>query len=94
MPGKHSSLSIVPPVKPRPRPLILATGTPHAATSGMTTSEVLSPTPPVECLSATGRPTLDRSSCSPLAAITSVSVASSASSMPRQMTAISQAASW
>ena len=92
MPGNDSSLSIVPPVKPRPRPLILPTGTPQAATSGMTTSEVLSPTPPVECLSATGRPIGDRSSCVPLAAMTWVNVAASSASMPRQHTAISQAA--
>ena len=92
MPGNDSSLSTVPPVKPRLRPLILPTGTPQAATSGMTTSEVLSPTPPVECLSATGLPITDRSSCSPLAAITRVSIAASSGGMPRQQTAISQAA--
>ena len=50
-PGIDSSLSIVPPVNPRPRPLILATLPPHAATSGPTTRVVLSPTPPVLCLS-------------------------------------------
>ena len=94
MPGNDSSLSMVPPVKPRPRPLILPTGTPHAATRGMTTNDVLSPTPPVECLSATGLPMDDRFSCSPLAAMTSVSVAISSGSIPRQQTAISQAASW
>ena len=60
-PGIDSSLSSVPPVWPRPRPQSLATGTPQAATSGATTSVVLSPTPPVECLSATGRPIDDRS---------------------------------
>ena len=36
---------------PSPRPDIIGTGTPHAATSGATTSDVLSPTPPVLCLS-------------------------------------------
>ncbi len=46
-----SSLSIVPPVCPRPLPLILATGTPIEATSGITMRLILSPTPPVECLS-------------------------------------------
>ena len=44
-------LSMVPPVWPRPRPLILAILTPQAATMGVITSVVLSPTPPVECLS-------------------------------------------
>ena len=34
----------------------LPDGTPHAATIGATASEVLSPTPPVECLSTTLRP--------------------------------------
>ncbi len=33
-PGIASSLSSVPPVWPRPRPLTIGTGTPHAATSG------------------------------------------------------------
>ena len=46
-----SSLSMVPPVCPSPLPDILATGTPQAATSGAKTRVVLSPTPPVECLS-------------------------------------------
>ncbi len=50
---------------PRPRPDSLAIGTPQAATSGATTSVALSPTPPVECLSTTGRPTADMSSRSP-----------------------------
>ena len=46
-----SNLSVVPPVWPKPRPLILATGTPQAATRGASTRVVVSPTPPVECLS-------------------------------------------
>ncbi len=41
---------------PSPRPLIFPNGTPHAATIGPTASEVLSPTPPVECLSTTRLP--------------------------------------
>jgi hypothetical protein len=49
--GIVSSLSTVPPVWPRPRPLIIGTGTPSAATSGASTIDTLSPTPPVECLS-------------------------------------------
>ena len=72
-PGKLSSLSMVPPVCPRPRPLILATGIPQAATMGVNAREVLSPTPPVLCLS-TLRPWMDdRSSISPLCAMAMVS---------------------
>ena len=59
-PGIDSSLSSVPPVWPSPRPLIFPTGTPHAATIGPTAIEVLSPTPPVECLSTTLRPSAPR----------------------------------
>ena len=55
-PGIDSSLSSVPPVWPSPRPLIFPSGTPQAATIGPTASDVLSPTPPVECLSTTLRP--------------------------------------
>ena len=54
-PGIDSSLSSVPPVCPRPRPDIIGTGTPHAATSGARISDVLSPTPPVLCLSTLSR---------------------------------------
>ena len=46
-----SSLSSVPPVWPSPRPDIIGTTTPAAAASGATMRLVLSPTPPVECLS-------------------------------------------
>jgi hypothetical protein len=42
---------MVPPVVPRPRPESLATGAPQAATIGREVREILSPTPPVECLS-------------------------------------------
>ena len=54
-PGIDSSLSSVPPVWPRPRPDSCGTATPHAATSGASGRVILSPTPPVECLSAVGR---------------------------------------
>ena len=64
-PEMLSSLSSVPPVCPSPRPLILATGTPQAATSGASTSEVVSPTPPVECLSVGTPFSMDRSIISP-----------------------------
>ena len=40
---------------PRPRPEIIGTAPPHAARIGASISETLSPTPPVECLSSTGR---------------------------------------
>ena len=50
-PSIASNLSIVPPVWPNPRPLIFATGTSTAATNGAKTNVVVSPTPPVECLS-------------------------------------------
>ena len=50
-PGIDSSLSSVPPVWPSARPDIIGTGTPQAATSGARQIEILSPTPPVECLS-------------------------------------------
>ena len=46
----------MPPVWPSPRPLIFPNGTPQAATTGPTAIDVLSPTPPVECLSTTLRP--------------------------------------
>ena len=78
-PGIDSSLSRVPPVCPRPRPLIFPNGTPHAATIGPTAIEVLSPTPPVECLSTTLRPSAaPRSIVSPLRIIASVSACVSA----------------
>ena len=54
-PGIDSSLSSVPPVWPRPRPVSCGTATPQAATSGASGRVILSPTPPVECLSAVGR---------------------------------------
>ncbi len=92
-PGMLSSLSMVPPVKPRPRPLILATGSPVAATIGPTTSVVLSPTPPDECLSTT-RPKVERSNVSPLSTIASVSVVVSRSSIPRKRIAMSSALAW
>ena len=70
-PGIDSSLSIVPPVWPRPRPLILATAAPQAETSGASTSVVLSPTPPLECLSQAMPSMLLRSIVSPLRIIAS-----------------------
>ena len=46
-----SSLSSVPPVWPSPRPDSCGTATPKTATSGASGRVILSPTPPVECLS-------------------------------------------
>ena len=66
-PGMASSLSSVPPVCPRPRPDSCGTAAPHAATSGARTSETLSPTPPVECLSTVGR--ADAGQVQPLAGV-------------------------
>ena len=54
-PGIDSSLSSVPPVWPSPRPDTIGTATPHAATAGASGIEILSPTPPVECLSIFAR---------------------------------------
>src|SRR6185369_1482741 len=90
-PGMVSSLSSVPPVWPSPRPDSWGTAAPHAATSGVSGSVILSPTPPVECLSTVGRDTEDRSSRSPEAIIAAVHRAISAELMPRNRIAISSA---
>ena len=71
-PEKLSSLSMVPPVCPSPRPLIFATGIPQAAAMGVRAREVLSPTPPVLCLSTLIPPMEERSSISPLPAMAMV----------------------
>jgi hypothetical protein len=92
-PAKDSSLSRVPPENPSPRPLIFATGAPQAATSGATASVVLSPTPPVECLSTT-RPNRVRSRRWPDRTIAIVSAAISRASMPRKTTAMQKALIW
>ena len=91
-PGIASSLSSVPPVWPSPRPDIIGTATPQAATRGPSTRETLSPTPPVECLSMrrVDHPSNERR-C-PDASIASVSAANSWRSSPRRKTAISNAA--
>ena len=64
-----SNLSTVPPVWPNPRPLIFATGTPQEATNGAKTKVVVSPTPPVECLSTLTPSIADKSIWSPLSAM-------------------------
>lgn len=83
-PGKLSSLSIVPPVCPSPLPLILATGIPQAATIGVSARVVLSPTPPVLCLSTLIPRIPDRSSLSPLCSILSVRYSVSCPFIPRK----------
>ncbi len=86
-----SSLSSVPPVWPSPRPDIIGTGIPHAAASGASTSEVLSPTPPVLCLSTLTPGTSFRSTRTPERTIASVSQAVSSFDMPRSRMAMSSA---
>src|SRR5207237_262327 len=93
-PGMASSLSSVPPVWPRPRPDIIGTATPHAATRGASTSDTLSPTPPVECLSTRGVDHESKEIRWPEASIASVRAASSGRSSPRSSTAISSADIW
>ncbi len=77
-----SNLSSVPPVAPNPRPEIIGTFSPQQASSGATMSEVLSPIPPVECLSTKVPNPLVHCSVAPLPSITSTSAARSAASMP------------
>ena len=89
-----SNLSIVPPVKPSPFPLILAIGTPHAAASGPTTNVVLSPTPPVECLSTLIPFILDKSILSPLSNIIFVKLNISSSLIPFNTIAIKSELIW
>src|SRR3954452_18598182 len=86
-----SSLSRVPPVWPSPRPDSWGTAAPHAATSGASGSVILSPTPPVECLSTVGRATEERSSRTPEAIIASVHRAISAADIPRIRIAMASA---
>jgi hypothetical protein len=90
-PAIDSSLSRVPPVWPRPRPESCGTAAPQAATSGVSGNVILSPTPPVECLSAVGRDTAERSRRSPLAIIAAVQRAISPGSMPRSRIAMASA---
>jgi len=90
-PGIDSSLSRVPPVWPRPRPDSCGTAAPQLATSGARTSETLSPTPPVECLSTVGAGTALRSSRWPDLTLAAVQARSSPGSMPWKYTAMSRA---
>jgi hypothetical protein len=81
-------------VWPSPRPDIIGTATPQAATRGARGIEILSPTPPVECLSILGAGRSEKSSVSPDATIADVHVASSAGSRPLMTIAIAIAAIW
>ena len=71
-PGIDSNLSKVPPVWPNPLPDSCGTAAPHDATNGTSGKVILSPTPPVECLSTVGRSNIDQSIRSPLRIIASV----------------------
>ena len=89
-PATDSSLSSVPPVWPRPRPDSCGTATPNTATSGASGRVILSPTPPVECLSAVGRDRPEKSIRSPLAIIAAVQVAISRRVIPLSRTAMAR----
>ena len=82
----------MPPVCPSPRPDTIGTGTPAAAAIGARMSDVLSPTPPVLCLSILSPGMCDRSTIFPDRIIASVRAAVSSEFMPRQTIAISKAA--
>src|ERR1041384_5829175 len=84
---------MVPPVWPSPRPLIIGTARPAAATIGASSRLTLSPTPPVECLSILGFATRSWRRTRPESRIASVSAVVSAAVMPRRHTAIRNAPS-
>ena len=93
-PGIASNLSAVPPVIPSPLPLIFATGIPSAATIGITISVILSPTPPVECLSTIRSDISLKSNTSPEFAIANVKFKISSCVIPFIQIAIIRAAAW
>ena len=72
----------------------MATGTPSDATMGASTSVVLSPTPPVECLSTLTPLMAERSTVSPEWAMSMVSIAVSWAFMPSKKMAMSRADAW
>ena len=94
IPEIDSSLSSVPPVWPKPRPLIFATGTPIDATRGPKIKDVLSPTPPVECLSTLTPSIADKSTTSPLLTIAWVNAKRSAFVISLKTIAINKADIW
>jgi len=71
-PGIDSILSNVPPVCPNPLPESCGTAAPQAATNGASGRVILSPTPPVECLSTVGLSSALQFIRSPLLIIASV----------------------
>ena len=75
---------------PRPRPEIIGTQTPSQASSGASTSEVLSPMPPVLCLSTRMGSYAFQASMVPLWSIASVSAAVSSGVMPWKKMAIAR----
>ena len=81
----------MPPVWPSPRPDIFGTITPHAAATGASTIDTLSPTPPVLCFPTLNPGTSERSTRSPERAIAPASQAVSSSFMPLMTIAISNA---
>ena len=93
-PSIDSNLSSVPPVCPSPRPDIFATFNPQAATSGPNAIDVLSPTPPVECLSAFIPSIEDKSITSPLFIIALAKYEVSLSFIPFKTIAISNELIW
>ena len=90
-PEMDSSLSSVPPVCPSPRPDNCGTAAPQADTKGASGSVILSPTPPVECLSAVGRFSPDQFRRSPLFIIACVQREISLGFIPLSKIAISSA---
>src|ERR1700759_3826285 len=90
------SWSRVPPVCPRPRPDIIGTAAPQAATIGANSRLTLSPTPPVECLSSTGplRSASCHESTSPECVIAPVRATRSGGVMPRRKIAMANAPTW
>ena len=78
---------------PRARPLIIGTHNPQAAAIGATRKLVLSPTPPVECLSTATLPSRWGENFSPESRMARVSARVSSRSSPRRKAAISQAES-
>lgn len=90
-PGMDSSLSRVPPVWPRPRPLSWGTAAPQAATSGASGRVILSPTPPVECLSVVGRESESKFIRSPEAIMAAVQRAISVRFIPFSRIAMASA---
>ena len=91
-----SSLSMVPPVCPRPRPAIIGTFTPKEATRGARIKLILSPTPPVLCLSTDAAPSgkLSQSRTSPERTMALVRLAVSSEFIPLMQMAIIHAVIW